>query len=137
MVNQAVARVGTGLLNRRLIGGVVLAIVLFTLTVDIAGLVHPCPYCRVQRFALGVISIILLLKAYNALLSRYITTLVGAFGVIVGVSQNFNHIKKINKGDFDWSAVWIGHPWVLSGLAVMALCWMILLVFDADKHRAI
>ncbi|MFC4257263.1 disulfide bond formation protein B [Altererythrobacter xixiisoli] len=132
-MKQALDLIGSSLLNRRLVGGAVLAIVLFTLAVDVAGLVHPCPYCRVQRFALGVTSIILLLKCYNALLCRYITTVVGLFGVVVGVSQNFNHIKKINSGKFDWSAVWIGHPWVLSGLAVLALCWLILLVFDAEK----
>lgn len=121
------------LLNRRLVGAVVLAIVLFTLVLDIAGLVHPCPYCRMQRFALGVISIVLLFRFYNALLSRYIVAVFGMMGLVVGIMQNFNHLKKMNKGEFDWSALSIGHPWVLSGLAILTLVWLFFLVFDLDK----
>ncbi|MFD0846867.1 disulfide bond formation protein B [Sphingosinicella xenopeptidilytica] len=121
------------LLNRRLVGAVVLAIVLFTLALDVTGLVHPCPYCRMQRFALGVISIVLLFRFYNALLSRYIVAVVGMMGLVVGIMQNFNHLKKMNKGEFDWSALSIGHPWVLSGLAILTLVWLFFLVFDLDK----
>lgn len=121
------------LLNRRLIGAAVLAIVLFTLALDVAGLVHPCPYCRMQRFALGVISIVLLFRFYNALFSRYIVAVVGMMGLVVGIMQNFNHLKKMNKGEFDWSALSIGHPWVLSGLAILTLVWLFFLVFDLDK----
>jgi disulfide bond formation protein DsbB len=121
------------LLNRRLVGAVVLAIVLFTLALDVAGLVHPCPYCRMQRFALGVISIVLLFRFYNALLSRYIVAVVGMMGLVVGIMQNFNHLKKMNKGEFDWSAISIGHPWVLSGLAILTLVWLFFLVFDLEK----
>lgn len=126
------------LLNRRVVGIAVLAVVLFTLALDVAGLVHPCPYCRTQRLALGVISIVLLFHFYNALLSRYIVAVVGMMGLVVGIMQNFNHLKKMNKGEFDWAALWIGHPWVLSGLAIMALVWQFFLVFDLDKapqHR--
>ena len=121
------------LLNRRLVGAVVLAIVLFTLALDVAGLVHPCPYCRMQRFALGVISIVLLFRLYSALLSRYIVAVVGMMGLVVGIMQNFNHLKKMNKGEFDWSAISIGHPWVLSGLAILTLVWLFFLVFDLDR----
>lgn len=124
------------LLNRRLVGAAVLAIVLFTLALDVAGLVHPCPYCRMQRFALGVISIVLLFRFYNALLSRYIVAVVGMMGLVVGIMQNFNHLKKMNKGEFDWSALSIGHPWVLSGLAILTLVWLFFLVFDLDKSSS-
>lgn len=122
--------------NRRLVGAAVLAIVLFTLALDVAGLVHPCPYCRMQRFALGVISIVLLFRFYNALFSRYIVAVVGMMGLVVGIMQNFNHLKKMNKGEFDWSALSIGHPWVLSGLAILTLVWLFFLVFDLDKFSS-
>ena len=128
--------VRTILSNRRIVGGLVLAVVLLTLGLDIAGLVFPCPYCRVQRFALGVLAIILLLNNWNALLPRYVAAVAGIFGLIVGVSQNFNHIKKMNKGEFDWAALSIGHPWVLSGLAVLAMVWMLFLIFEVDRASA-
>ena len=121
------------LLNRRLVGAAILAVVLLTLALDVAGLVHPCPYCRTERFALGVIAVILLLPFYNSLLSRYIVAVVGMLGLVVGLMQNFNHLKVMNKGEFDWSALSIGHPWVLSGLAILALVWQFFLVFDLDK----
>ena len=121
--------------NRKIVGAFVLLVVLFTLAVDVAGLVHPCPYCRTQRFALGVLSILLLTPWWSSFGARYIALLIGSYGVIVGVMQNFNHVKKINKGDFDWSAVWIGHPWVLSGLAVIALTWLLSLIFDLPNLR--
>jgi disulfide bond formation protein DsbB len=126
----------TILTNRRIVGGLVLAIVLLTLGLDIAGLVFPCPYCRVQRFALGVLAIILLLNNWNTLLPRYVAAVAGIFGLIVGVSQNFNHIKKMNKGEFDWAALSISHPWVLSGLAVLAMVWMLFLIFEVDRASA-
>lgn len=126
----------SALLNRCIVGGAILVVVLFTLAVDVAGLVYPCPYCRVQRFALGVIALIMMMKSYDALLWRYITAVVGMMGLVVGISQNFNHIKKINNGSFDWSALWIGHPWILSGLAILALIWQLFLVFDVDRYSA-
>ncbi len=115
-------------LNRYLVGGFVLVIVLFTLTVDSLGLVHPCPFCRTERAALGVLSLILLSPWYTALLLRYIAVWIGLYGLIVGVMQNFNHVKKINKGEFDWAALTFDHPWILSGLAVMALVWLMFLI---------
>jgi len=118
--------------NRRLVAAGVMIVVLFTLALDVAGMVHPCPYCRTQRAALGVLSLLLLLGAQDRLFGRYIALLAGAFGLIVGVTQNFNHIKKINNGSFDWSAISIGHPWILSGLAVFALTWLLMLIFRLD-----
>jgi len=121
------------LLNRRLVAAFVLAVVLFTLALDVAALVAPCPYCRVQRAALGISALVMLLTSYNGLLPRYVAAVAGAFGLVVGVSQNFNHIMRMNAGEFDWSALSIGHPWVLSGLAILALVWQLMLVFDVDR----
>ncbi len=127
----------TGLmLNRRIVAAFVLLVVLGTLGLDVAGMVHPCPYCRVQRFALGVLAIILLLKGYDRLLPRYVAAVVGLMGLVVGMTQHFNHIKKMNAGAFDWAAVTIGHPWVLSGLAVLTLVWQLFLIFNVDRKSA-
>jgi disulfide bond formation protein DsbB len=119
--------------NRRIVGVSVLLVVLVTLGLDIAGLVFPCPYCRVQRFALGVLAIILLLKNHGGVLPRYVAAVSGMMGLVVGLTQNFNHIKKMNAGEFDWAGLTLGHPWVLSGLAVLALVWQLFLIFDVDR----
>jgi len=122
--------------NRRLVAAGVIIVVLFTLALDVAAMVHPCPYCRTQRAALGVLSLLMLFGLQDRLFGRYIALLAGAFGLIVGVTQNFNHLKKINNGSFDWSAISIGHPWILSGLAVFALTWMLMLIFRLDTIDA-
>lgn len=126
------------LVNRRLVAAFILLVVAVTLALDLTGMVVPCPYCRTQRFALGVLSIILLLKGYNTLWPRYLAAVVGLYGLVVGLMQNFNHVKKINAGTFDWPALTIGHPLVLSSLAILALVWQLFLIFDLDKtsrHR--
>lgn len=122
--------------HRRLVAAAVMAVVLFTLALDVAGLVHPCPYCRTERGALGVLSLLMLFNVQDHLLARYTALVAGAFGLIVGVSQNFNHIKKINGGTFEWGKLWIGHPWILSGLAVFALVWLLMLIFRLDVAPA-
>ncbi len=125
----------SGLLrNRRLVALGVLAVVLLTLGLDVAGLVAPCPYCRVQRAALGVMALVLLVTPRPGLFGRYVATLAGVFGLVVGVTQNFNHLKRMNRGEFDWAAVDIGHPWVLSGLAVITLVWLLMLLFETDRR---
>lgn len=121
--------------NHRIVAGCVMAVVLFTLVLDVAGLVHPCPYCRTQRAALGVLSLLLLLGLEDRLAGRFAALVAGAFGLIIGVTQNFNHLRKINNGSFDWSAVSIGHPWVLSGLAILALTWLLMLTFQLDRSE--
>lgn len=124
----------SGLLrNRRLVATGVLAVVLLTLGLDVAGLVAPCPYCRTQRAALGILALILLLNPRPGLFGRFLGALAGLFGLVVGVTQNFNQIKKMNAGEFDWAALHIGHHWVLSGLAVVTLVWLLMLVFEADR----
>jgi len=127
-------KLGAMLRNRRLVAAGVMAVVLFTLALDVAALVFPCPYCRVQRAALGVLSLLLLLGVQDRVIARYVALVAGGYGLIVGVTQNFNHVKKINAGKFDWSALWIGHPWVLSGLAVLALTWLLVLIFRLDDQ---
>jgi len=48
-VNKIMSLLGSALLNRRIVGAAILAVVLFTLAVDLEGLVFPCPYCLIQR----------------------------------------------------------------------------------------
>ena len=128
--------IGKALLNRYIVGGFVLVIVLFTLAVDIMGLVHPCPYCRTQRFALGVLSLILLSPWRGALIARFFAVLIGFYGLVVGVMQNFNHVKTINRGEFDWAAMTFDHPLILSALAVTALVWLLFLILGLPRLLA-
>ncbi|MCB2114167.1 MAG: disulfide bond formation protein B [Parvularculaceae bacterium] len=127
---------GKVFLNRFLVGGFVLLVVAVTLTLDVMGLVHPCPYCRTERAALGILSLILLFNLHRALFWRYFAALAGFYGLMVGVMQNFNHVKKINAGEFDWPALTFDHPFILSGLAVTALVWLLFIILGLAEAPA-
>ncbi|MEZ5897677.1 MAG: disulfide bond formation protein B [Parvularculaceae bacterium] len=132
-MNKLIQFAGEALLNRYLVGAFVLIIVALTLTLDVLGVVYPCPYCRTQRAALGILALILVSPWTRVLFWRFIAALAGFYGLVVGVMQNFNHVKKINKGEFDWSALTIDHPFILSGLAVTALVWLLFLILDLPR----
>ena len=132
-MNKLFQFAGEALLNRYLVGAFVLIIVALTLTLDVLGVVYPCPYCRTQRAALGILALILVSPWTRVLFWRFIAALAGFYGLVVGVMQNFNHVKKINKGEFDWSALSIDHPFILSGLAVTALVWLLFLILDLPR----
>lgn len=134
-MNKITSKIGDILLNRKLVSIFVLLVVIFTLAVDIAGMVHPCPYCRTQRAALGILALIMLLPMWQTVIFRYLAFVSGFYGLTVGVMQNFNHVRRMNSGDFDWSGLSIGHPWILSGLAVLAMSWQLFLIFNIAQPR--
>ncbi len=64
-----------------------------TWILDIAGLVYPCPYCQVQRTAIGLVGVILLLPWKN-LITDYATLVLALFGAHVAATQMFNNFHK-------------------------------------------
>lgn len=127
---------GDLLLNKRLVGMAILAIAIAAWAIDLSGLIYNCPYCRVQRTALALASIVLIFRLDRYLLGRFVATIFVIFGLIVAIMQHFNSIKKMNSGEYDWSALWIGSPWILSGLAVIAFVWQLFLILGlTDRTR--
>ena len=61
--------------NRRLLAIIAIIVCLATWGVDLAQWVYQCPYCRVQRSAIGVIGLILLLPFYHHWIMRMIGSL--------------------------------------------------------------
>ncbi|MCA8889942.1 MAG: disulfide bond formation protein B [Parvularculaceae bacterium] len=135
-MNKLFQFAGEALLNRYLVGAFVLIIVALTLTLDVLGVVYPCPYCRTQRAALGILALILVSPWTRVLFWRFIAALAGFYGLVVGVMQNFNHVKKINAGEFDWPALTFDHPFILSGLAVTALVWLLFIILGLAEAPA-
>lgn len=107
--------------GRVLIGILAIALSAATWAVDLADWVYQCPYCRVQRSAIGIIGVILLLPVFYHWIARMIGTAIGVLGLVVAANQHFNHILKMHKGTFEWWDQWFIHPWLLSGFAVFII----------------
>ncbi|MEZ5917508.1 MAG: disulfide bond formation protein B [Parvularculaceae bacterium] len=73
--------------NRHLVGAFVLITVALTLTLDVLGVVYPCPYCRTQRAALGILALILVSPWTRVLFWRFIAALAGRMAFVVGVIE--------------------------------------------------
>ncbi len=84
--------------NLRLLG--VLAILIFLLTwgIDLAGWVYKCPYCRIQRSAIGVVGVLMLLPNPRAWWVRYGGAAICFFGANVASAQLFLVFRNLTSG---------------------------------------
>lgn len=115
----------------RTIAVLAIFISLFTWAVDWAGLVYACPYCRTQRTVIGLIGLLMLLPDPRHWGVRYLSAVLGVFGLVVACMQHFNGWKKINRGEFRFSEMWYADPFVLSGAAIFIITGLVLLVFSS------
>jgi hypothetical protein len=122
--------------NHRLLAILAIIVSLATWGVDLAGWVYQCPYCRVQRSAIGVIGVILLLPCYHHWILRMIGSAVGALGLVVAANQNFSHIARMHRGKFEWGDQWFIHPWLLSGFALFILTALLMMLWSRPQGTA-
>ena len=75
--------------HQRLWGAIAIVIGVGAWVMEFAGTVYICPYCRVQRTVILLLGVILLLPAPRLWCWRYIASVLGLFGAVVAVNQNF------------------------------------------------
>lgn len=121
--------------NRISLGVLAIIVSLATWGMDLAEWVYQCPYCRVQRSAIGVIGVILLLPFYHHWILRMTGSTVGVLGLVVAANQNFNHILRMQQGTFDWGERWYIHPWLLSGFALFILTALLMILWSQPYRR--
>lgn len=90
---------------------------------DLAGLVHACPYCQVQRTMIGLVGIILLLPWKN-LITDYLILVLGGFGAYVAALQMFNNFYK---------SAWHEEYIYLSTCAFLLLVGQLLIAFRRSR----
>lgn len=118
------------LLRYRIVLGVLALIVCAaTWALDLTQFVYECPFCRAQRTVIGLLGLILLLPWYNHWLSRYLATVFGFFGLVVGSTQHFRGWARISAGEFEWGEQWYINPWLLSGCAIFIIMALLLLIW--------
>ncbi len=107
--------------HQRIIGIVTLVIGIGAWVTELLGMVYVCPYCRMQRTAIALLGILLLLPTPRRWIVRYLGSVIGAMGVIVAANQNFMHWKRISSGEFTFNENILIDPFLLSGAALFIL----------------
>ena len=84
--------------NLRLLGVLAILICLVTWALDLAGLVYACPYCQVQRTAIGAAGVAMLLPDPRVWWVRYGVTVVCFLGAHVASAQLFLVYRNLTSG---------------------------------------
>ena len=84
--------------NLRLLGILAILVCLVTWWMDLAGLVHECPYCRVQRTAIGVAGMLMVLPNPRSWWVRCGGATVCVFGANVASAQLFLVFRNLMSG---------------------------------------
>lgn len=123
-------------LHRHVRGLAVLAILIAVATwaLDLSGAVYTCPFCRVQRSAIGLLGLLMLLPDLRHWLVRWLAAVIGVFGVVVACMQHFNHWRRISAGEFQLADAWYVDPFLLSGAAIFILTGLVLLIFSVPAR---
>lgn len=116
-----------------IIGLITIVIGVGTWVMDFMGWVYPCPYCRTQRTAILILGIILILPFNRHWAAKWFSLVTGVLGLVVAAMQNFNHIKKILAGTFEFGESWYMHPYLLSGAALFIITGQLMLLFNVKS----
>lgn len=118
----------------RTVGVATILIAAGTWLMDINDWIYPCPYCRTQRTAIGLLGIVLLFPFAHHWITRWISAVIASLGIVVAAMQNFNHLKSVFAGTLELGAGWYLHPFLLSGVALFILTGQIMLIFDPERR---
>ena len=102
---------------------------------ELAGAVYICPYCRVQRTVILLLGVILLLPAPRHWGWRYIASVLGFFGAVVAVNQNFMGWVKISKGEFAFNEHLYIDPFLLSTGSLFIILGQLWLILGTSRAR--
>jgi len=84
--------------NLRLLGVLAILVCLVTWGIDLAGWVYKCPYCRIQRTAIGVVGFLMLLPDPRAWWVRYGAAAICFLGANVASAQIFLVFRNLTSG---------------------------------------
>jgi disulfide bond formation protein DsbB len=121
--------------HQRALGLMAIVIGVGAWAMELAGTVYICPYCRVQRTVILLLGLILLLPTPRHWCWRYIASVLGFFGAVVAVNQNFMGWVKISKGEFSFNEQLYVDPFLLSAGSLFILIGQLWLILGAPMLR--
>ena len=107
---------------------IAVAVCVLAWVAEYANFVYVCPYCRVQRTAIGLLGLILLIPASCHWAMKYLAIVIGFFAAVVGANQHFAGWRKISAGEFKFNENILIDPFLLSGIAVFMIVGLMLLI---------
>jgi len=115
--------------NLRIIGIIAIIISIGAWAVELAGLTYICPFCRTQRTVIGILGIFLVLPNPGHWIVRYVGTVLGVLGLVVGGTQHFRGWAKISAGEFSFHEPVYFDSFLLSGAALFIITGLVFLLF--------
>lgn len=122
----------------QLVGVTTIFISIITWLIDISGMTYACPYCRTERSIIGLLGIVLLMLPHlDVLFTRFMTTVLGAYGFVVAAMQHFMGWDMIFESTYVFGN---GGPWffdemLLSAGAMFIITAQIFIVFCAPNKQ--
>jgi disulfide bond formation protein DsbB len=98
-------------------------------SMEFAGTVYICPYCRVQRTVILLLGIMMILPFAHHWVIKYFASVIGFLGAVVAVNQNFMGWVKISKGEFALNEQLYIDPFLLSSgslFIIIGQLWLLL-----------
>ena len=84
--------------NLRVLGALAIAVCVVTWLIDLAGWVYECPYCRVQRTAIGAVGVVMLVPNPRAWWIRFGGATICFLGANVASAQLFLVFRNLTSG---------------------------------------
>ncbi|MDP2196376.1 MAG: hypothetical protein Q8J72_10385 [Rhodocyclaceae bacterium] len=114
----------------RIIGFMGIVISVGAWWLDLDGWVYTCPYCRVQRTAIGLLGLLMILPNPQHWVSRYVASVFAVFGLAVAAMHFFNNLKELISGDYVWDDELYFDPLLLAFCALWIMTGQILLLYQ-------
>ena len=119
--------------HQRALGIIAILIGLGAWSMEFAGTVYICPYCRVQRTVILLLGLIMVLPIARHWMLQYFASVIGFLGAVVAVNQNFMGWVKISKGEFVFNELLYIDPFLLSSGSLFIIIGQLWLILGKDN----
>ncbi|MHA6890033.1 hypothetical protein [Ralstonia pseudosolanacearum] len=105
-------------------------------TMDLTGLIYECPYCRVQRTAIGIVGLMMLTPFVKSIVVNWSARSVAGLGFVVAAQMHFLMIKDVLDGKMEDAlmAIWENGLFLSAG-AMLILTAQLMLLSIVFKTR--
>ncbi|MHA6832023.1 hypothetical protein [Ralstonia pseudosolanacearum] len=113
-----------------------IAIGIVAWTMDLTGLIYECPYCRVQRTAIGIVGLMMLTPFVKSIVVNWSARSVAGLGFVVAAQMHFLMIKDVLDGKMEDAlmAIWENGLFLSAG-AMLILTAQLMLLSIVFKTR--
>lgn len=124
--------------NIKILGVIAIIVGMGAWVMDWMDWVYVCPFCRAQRTVIAILGVFMLLPNTKHFIIKYITCVLGFYGLHVASAQHFRGWVSIQRGERGFiSESWWIDSWILSFFAIsiiVAQVWLIFINRNNEKQ---